>query len=87
MENDFNEKLELFRAEVDEIDRVMLDLLNKRAGVFLKIKNLKLKHNRPLYDSKREEALLNSIIKHNNGSLSSNNIIQIFNSILKNMKS
>lgn len=86
MENDFNKKLELFRTEIDETDKAILNLLNKRAKIVLKIKKLKTEHNAPFYDAKREEILLNNIIKCNNGPLLNDNVIHIFESILKNMQ-
>ena len=86
MENDFNKELELFRAEIDETDKSILDLLNKRAKIVLEIKKLKIKHAMPLYDAKREESLLNNIIRYNNGPMLNDNIIRIFDSILKNMQ-
>ena len=50
------------------------------------IKKLKEDRDVPLYDAKREEELINNIIKYNKGPLYNDNIIQIFESILRNVQ-
>lgn len=84
--NDFKEELKSLRNKIDDIDRNLVELLNKRAEVVMKIKKLKEKHDIPLYDAKREEDLMNQIIKYNKGPLYNDNIIQIFESILRNVQ-
>lgn len=86
MKNDFKEKLNKYREEINEIDKNIVDFLNKRAEVVLKIKRLKEKRNVPLYDAKREEELINNIVKYNKGPLYNDNIVQIFESILRNVQ-
>jgi chorismate mutase/prephenate dehydratase len=84
--NDFKKELKSLRNKIDDIDRNLVELLNKRAEVVMKIKKLKEKHDIPLYDAKREEDLINQIIKYNKGPLYNDNIIQIFESILRNVQ-
>lgn len=86
MENNFKEKLKKYREEINEIDKNIVDFLNKRAEAVMKIKRLKEDRNVPLYDAKREEELINNIIKYNKGPLYNDNIIQIFESILRNVQ-
>ncbi|MQY74602.1 MAG: chorismate mutase [Actinobacteria bacterium] len=86
MENDFKEKLKEYREEINEIDKNIVGFLNKRAEAVMKIKRLKEDRNVPLYDAKREEELINNIIKYNKGPLYNDNIIQIFESILRNVQ-
>jgi len=86
MENDFKEKLKKYREEINEIDKAIVDLLNRRAVIVMKIKKLKEDKNVPLYDAKREEELIDSIVKYNKGPLYNDNIIQIFESILRNVQ-
>lgn len=85
-DSDFNEKLNKYRKEINEIDKNIVDFLNKRAVVVMKIKRLKEDKNVPLYDARREEELLDNIIKYNRGPLYNDNIIQIFESILRNVQ-
>ena len=86
MEDDFKDKLKKYRAEIDKVDKGIVDLLNKRAQMVLEIKKLKEKHDLPLYDAKREETLMNNIVSYNKGPLYNDNIIQIFESILRNVQ-
>ena len=86
MENDFKEKLNKYREEISEIDKDIVNFLNKRAEVVLKIKRLKEDRNVPLYDAKREEELFNNVVKYNKGPLYNDNIVQIFESILRNVQ-
>lgn len=86
MENDFKEKLNKYRKEINEIDKNIVDYLNKRAEVVLKIKRLKEDRSVPLYDAKREEELFNNVVKYNKGPLYNDNIVQIFESILRNVQ-
>jgi chorismate mutase-like protein len=86
MEGDFKNKLKEYRGKVDEIDKGLVNLLNKRAEIVMKIKKLKENQDVPLYDAKREEDLINNIVKYNKGPLYNDNIEQIFESILRNVQ-
>lgn len=86
MKDDFKEKLSKYREEINDIDKKIVDLLNKRAVIVMKIKRLKEDKNVPLYDARREEELFDNIIKYNKGPLYNDNIIQIFESILRNVQ-
>jgi chorismate mutase len=86
MDNDFEEKLKKGRSGIDKIDKALVELLNKRAVTVLKIKRLKEKNNMALYDAKREEDLMDNIIKYNKGPLYNDNIVQIFEAILRNVQ-
>lgn len=86
MAEDFKEKLVKYREEINRIDKEIVDYLNERAKMVLEIKRLKKKNNLPLYDAKREEELLDNIAQYNKGPLYNDNIIQIFESILRNVQ-
>lgn len=86
MKDSFEEKLEKYREEINEIDKNLVDFLNKRAEVVMKIKKLKEDMDVPLYDARREEELINNIVKYNKGPLYNDNVIQIFESILQNVQ-
>jgi chorismate mutase len=86
MEAEFVEKLNNFRKEINRIDMKIVDLLNERAKIVLEIKRLKKSNNIPLYDAKREEELVNNLAEYNKGPLYNDNIIQIFESILRNVQ-
>ncbi len=84
--DDFKEKLSEYRKKINDIDRKLVDYLNERAKVVLAIKKLKEKENVPLYDAKREEELINNIVDYNKGPLYNDNIVQIFECILRNVQ-
>ncbi|MDD3520738.1 MAG: chorismate mutase [Actinomycetota bacterium] len=86
MAENFKEKLINYRDEINKIDKAIVDYLNERAKIVLEIKRLKKKNNLPLYDAKREEELLDNIAQYNKGPLYNDNIIQIFESILRNVQ-
>lgn len=86
MDPDYDKKISKYRDEINRIDKGIVEYLNERAKVVLAIKKLKKKNNLPLYDARREEELLNNIAKYNKGPLYNDNIIQIFESILRNVQ-
>ena len=86
MESDWKVKLGEYRDQINEIDKKLVDLLNDRAVVVMKVKKLKQKENLPLYDARREEELVESIVEYNKGPLYRDNIIQIFENILRNVQ-
>ena len=86
MESDFRKKLEGYRDEINDIDHKLVDLLNERATIVMKVKKLKQNEDVPLYDARREEELVENIAKYNKGPLYRDNIIQIFESILRNVQ-
>jgi len=55
-------KLNDLRKEINEIDEKMLDLFEKRMAVASQIGQYKRKHQLPVLDKVREDALLNTMI-------------------------
>ncbi|WP_417134874.1 chorismate mutase [Rubneribacter badeniensis] len=74
------------RAKIDEIDRQIVALLNKRAGHSLVIRGLKPGAHLGLYDPKREEEIFAKVNSYNEGPLYNENLREIYASILKVMK-
>jgi len=86
MKDEFKEKLDGYREDINKIDEKIVEFLNKRAVVVMKVKKLKEDRNVPLYDAKREEELFDNVVKYNKGPLYNDNIIQIFECILRNVQ-
>ena len=80
------EKIEEHRAKIDEIDKQLVALLNKRAGHSLVIRGLKPGAHLGLYDPKREEEIFAKLNSYNEGPLYNENLREIYASILKVMK-
>lgn len=79
-------KIEEHRAEIDEIDRKIVALLNERAMHSLQIRDLKPGARMGLYDPRREEEILQKVGKFNEGPLYSEHLREIYTTILKVMK-
>ncbi|PNV79030.1 MAG: prephenate dehydratase [Dictyoglomus turgidum] len=76
------EDLEKLRKEIDEIDKKILELINKRASLALEIGRIKKENNISYFDPLREKEILERLEKLNNGPLSSEAIINIFRDII-----
>ena len=74
------------RAQIDEIDKDIVSLLNKRAGHSLVIRGLKPDAGMGLYDARREEEIFEKISSYNEGPLYNEYLREIYATILKVMK-
>ena len=85
-ENSVLGQIQEHRAKIDEIDREIVSLLNKRAGHSLVIRGLKPGAHLGLYDARREEEIFERVDSYNEGPLYNENLREIYASILKVMK-
>ncbi len=77
------EGIEELRADLDEIDRKILRLINERMSIARKIGLLKKKHNIPIIDREREEKVYKNAIGHASRlSLDPSRIRSIFHEII-----
>lgn len=84
-----NETLKLIeqhRKNIDDIDRQIVDLLNKRAVESLTILDLKPAAHMGLYDAAREEQIAERVSEFNEGPLYDDNLRTIYATILRVMK-
>ncbi|NGM17192.1 chorismate mutase [Xiamenia xianingshaonis] len=79
-------EIEEHRAKIDEIDKQIVALLNKRAGHSLVIRGLKPSAHMGLYDAKREEEIFAKVASYNEGPLYNENLRAIYSTILRVMK-
>ncbi|HDP69669.1 MAG TPA: chorismate mutase [Actinobacteria bacterium] len=79
-------ELEELREEVDKIDERVVQILNKRADIVLKIRKLKIEGAFPIYDPRREEKIFEKISALNSGPLYDDAIHRIYETILHCMK-
>lgn len=61
--NIYEQKLEILRKEIDEIDDLLISCLVKRAEVVMKVGKLKKDHRKPVVDGKRWEKVIEKITK------------------------
>lgn len=75
--------LSSLRQEIDRIDEQIVDLLSERATLAQEIGTLKGSSGLSVRDKQREEAVLYHIQSYNQGPLSSEEIIAIFERIIQ----
>jgi len=80
-------KIEDVRAEIDRIDRNILDLLSRRANLAIEAGRLKSAAGVPIYDPIREEEVLSALAAAGKGPLPEAAIIHIFREIISASRS
>ena len=80
------EQIGAMRDKIDEIDCSIVHLLNERAVMALKIRELKPHAHLSLYDPKREEEIFANLAKCNEGPLFGENLREIYSAVLHVMK-
>ncbi len=86
MAEDKIQEIAEIRSRIDEIDCQIVRLLNERAKMALKIRELKPQVHWGLYDPKREEEIFNHLASCNEGPLFADNLREIYSTILHVMK-
>lgn len=81
------EKIKSLRDQIDEVDKKIVELLNERTRLVREIIRLKRENEMPLYDPRREEEIFMNIRSANKGDLYTEALIDIYETILKWMKS
>lgn len=87
MSDDAKRTIDELREKIDSIDRKLVEKLNERAELALKIRVLKSENGLPLYDPVREEEIFQKITTLNNGPLYDDDLRGIYEIILQTMKS
>lgn len=75
--------IEYWRAEIDETDRELLRLLNRRARLAMKVGALKREAGLPCCDPERERAVLKDLQMANAGPLDALAITKVFRRIIR----
>lgn len=75
------------RAQIDAIDLRLLELLNERTRVVEEIGRIKEQLTMPIYEPKREDAVMNNVLSHNHGPLDDAAVRRIFERIVDEMRS
>lgn len=85
-EQEAQEQIAELRSEIDDVDCKIVELLNQRAALALKIRTLKPQVHWGLYDPKREEEIFAHLAKCNTGPLYAENLREIYETVLHVMK-
>jgi chorismate mutase-like protein len=75
--------IEYWRTEIDELDRELLRLLNRRARLAMKVGALKRAAGLPCCDPERERSVLMDLQKANAGPLDGRAITKLFRRIIR----
>ncbi|KYG26679.1 bifunctional 3-deoxy-7-phosphoheptulonate synthase/chorismate mutase [Alkalihalobacillus trypoxylicola] len=78
-----NDKIEVLRTELDEVNIKLLELINKRAEVVQEIGKIKGKQGVNRFDPVRERSMLDHIAEHNEGPFETSTLQHIFKQIFK----
>jgi len=81
-----NKELEHLRSEIDKLDMQIVDVLNDRAKLVLKIRDVKIKRGLPRHDPERETEVKRHIVSENNGPLPDDALRRIYEHILYHMR-
>lgn len=75
------------RAEIDDLDVRILELLNARTRVVEEIGRIKEELAMPVYEPKREDSVMANVLGHNTGPLDDAAVRRIFERIIDEMRS
>jgi chorismate mutase-like protein len=75
--------IEYWRTEIDEIDRELLRLLNRRARLAMKVGALKRAAGLPCCDPEREALVLTQLQQANTGPLAGHAVTELFRCIMR----
>ena len=78
--------MEKLRGRIDELDVELLELLNERAKCVMKIGAIKQKENTEVLVPQREIALLDRLSSLNQGPMTADMVLYIFQQIIDTLK-
>jgi chorismate mutase/prephenate dehydratase len=79
-------KLSEYRQAIDDIDDQLLDMLNQRARMAIKIAQEKFDHRIAVAASNRENEIYKRLCEKNNGPLREQHVREIFAAIMSTSK-
>jgi len=82
MEKVLEMSIEDWRIEIDEIDEQIIRLLNMRAKLAIKVGDLKMTKGLRIWDSEREQNVINQVLQANRGPLDEQAVTKIFKRII-----
>jgi chorismate mutase len=70
------------RIEIDRLDKELLRIFNERAGLALKIGEIKKERQMPVYDPEREKRIFVAMTAANPGPLEDSAIVRLFERVI-----
>lgn len=77
-----HEPMDLWRARIDTIDQVLVDLINRRLEFAIEIGRIKRDSGKQVRDVGREREVIERLQRHNNGPMSDAAIADLFARII-----
>ena len=71
-----------WRAQIDGVDQILVDLINKRLGFAIEIGRLKRASGQQVRDASREREIIERLQRYNNGPMSDAAIEDLFTRII-----
>ena len=81
-QNNLPEDIDALRKKIDELDRQIVELLNTRADVVIKIGKLKRDSGTHIYAPDREKAVLERVLSLNKGPLPKRTLLAIYRELM-----
>ena len=78
--------MEKLRRQIDELDAKLLELLNERAKCVIKIGKIKQEEKKEMVVPQREMELLERLISMNQGPMTKEMILHLFQEIIDTLK-
>ena len=72
-----------WRARIDLVDQIVVDLLNKRLSYAEEIGKIKRGRGQQILDPDREKAVLQGVVDYNQGPIRTRTLIAIFKHIIQ----
>jgi chorismate mutase-like protein len=85
-EDEARRQLELYRVQIDDVDRRIVELLNERTRVVEDIGRVKREAKLPIYEPKREVQVFENVTGCNQGPLTPDALRGIFERIIDEMR-
>jgi chorismate mutase len=83
---DQSDELESLRSQIDELDREIVKLLNRRARLGLRIGHFKARNGRPVTDAEREREVLVRVAMANDGPLPQDALLALYRQLMETIK-
>ena len=83
---DHPDELELLRSQIDELDREIVKLLNRRARVGLDAGRAKARGGLPVEDADREREVLVRVTMANDGPLPQDALLALYRQLIETIK-
>jgi chorismate mutase/prephenate dehydratase len=80
------DRLDDLRSQIDQLDREIVELLNRRAQLGLQAGRAKTRGGRPIADTRREQEVLFRVAMANDGPLPQDSLLALYRLLIDTIK-